>query len=102
MMRHVDERWTWVRRGGVVSLAVIAIAAAGLSVRGGSQPAEPAPDVFDSIDWQVDGLLDESLLDLADLAEVHATSRLQYDDCQQDYAAISSEMSSSRNPQYFC
>lgn len=42
------------------------------------------------------------LADLVDLADIHASSRLQYDECQQGFADISADPSSSRNPLYFC
>jgi len=46
--------------------------------------------------------MNDPLVDLVDLADVHAASRLQYDECQQGFADIAADPSSSRNPLYFC
>ena len=53
-------------------------------------------------DNRSDWVTNDPLVDLVDLADVHAASRLQYDECQQGFADISADPSSSRNPLYFC
>ena len=40
--------------------------------------------------------------DAANMGALHATSRLQFDECQQDYNEISDDPYSSRQPLYFC
>ena len=114
------------RRGALLTGAVCALALAGLA---GWQvladdttepaPTEPAPTADTVVDdWQTDPVFDagpdagpdngfELLVeaprtDVSSLAEIHATSRLQYDECQQDYADVAADPSSSRNPMYFC
>lgn len=66
------------------------------------EPTEPAEQpVFvgdDGFEW----IIEEPQVDVSLLAGIHAASRLQYDECQQDFAALTGESSSSRRPLYFC
>jgi len=119
------------RRGALLTGAVCALALAGLAgwqvladdttepAPTEPAPTEPAPTADTVVDdWQTDPVFDagpdagpdngfELLVeaprtDVSSLAEIHATSRLQYDECQQDYADVAADPSSSRNPMYFC
>ena len=64
----------------------------------GTAPIGAASRPDDGSDW----VMNDPLVDLVDLADVHAASRLQYDECQQGFADIAADPSSSRNPLYFC
>jgi hypothetical protein len=55
-------------------------------------------ELDDGLEW----IVTDPLVDLGYLADVHASSRLQYDECQQGFADIATDPSSSRNPFYFC
>jgi len=88
---------------------MLATAAVGWQVLATDDTAEPPPrpapiehnvqtDSGPGIEWNVT----EPAIDLGELADVHASSRLQYDECQQDYAEVAADPSSSRNPLYFC
>lgn len=66
------------------------------------EPAKPAEQPLfvgdDGFEW----IIEEPQVDVSFLADVHIASRLQYDKCQQDFAAITGGSSSSRRPLYFC
>lgn len=55
-----------------------------------------------SLDSGFEWIVTEPSADLGDLADVHASSRLQYDECQQNFAQVATEPSSGRHPLYFC
>ncbi len=55
-----------------------------------------------SLDNGFEWIVTEPSVDLGYLADVHASSRLQYDECQQNFAQVATEPSSGRHPLYFC
>ena len=66
------------------------------------EPTEPVDQPLLTGDDEVEWFVDEPQIDFGYLADVHAASRLQFDECQQDFAAITDESSSGRHPLYFC
>lgn len=102
------------RSGAVITVAIVAIAGwQALSNDNAAPPELDRPTNSDTVattpvgsasssDNASDWVTTDPLVDLVDLADIHASSRLQYDECQQGFADISADPSSSRNPLYFC
>ncbi len=92
---------TGARRGTIVAGVTVGLVAAAFGWQAVTNDATTDPDPSNSnetLEWKIT----EPTVDLGDLAGVHASSRLQYDECQQDYAGIASEPSSGTHPLYFC
>ena len=104
-----SERSTWLRAVavtaglGVVGLGSVAWLAAGEPDSPDRvEPTEPVEQPLVVADVDFERIVGDPQVDIGYLAGVHAASRQNYDECQQDFADLTDELSSSRHPLYFC